>query len=87
MKLSELMTKDVAVCLLDSTLESAANLFWSGDVGVLPVVDKDARVLGMLTDRDVCLSGFFRGRPLPSATAAPAEAPAAADAGAGGGPS
>jgi len=63
-KLSELMTKDVAVCRLDSTLESAANLFWSGDVGILPVVDAEGRVLGMVTDRDVCLSGFFRGRPL-----------------------
>ena len=62
MKLSELMTRDVAICRLDSTLESAANLFWSGDVGVLPVVDVEGRVAGMLTDRDVCLSGFFRGR-------------------------
>ena len=62
MKLSELMTRDVAICRLDSTLESAANLFWSGDVGVLPVVDVEGHVAGMLTDRDACLSGFFRGR-------------------------
>jgi len=58
------MTRDVAVCRLDSSLESAANLFWSGDVGVLPVVDVEGHVAGMLTDRDACLSGFFRGRPL-----------------------
>ncbi len=58
------MERDVTSCRMGESLESAANLFWSKDIGALPVVDATDSVVGMLTDRDVCLSGFFRGRML-----------------------
>ena len=64
MKISEMMTREVTVCRLDENLETAANLFWSQDVGILPVIDSRVRVVGLLTDRDVCLAAMFRARAL-----------------------
>jgi len=64
MKIGEMMTREVTVCRLDATLETAANLFWTRDIGVLPIIDSRVRVVGLLTDRDICLSAMFRARPL-----------------------
>jgi CBS domain-containing protein len=27
---------------------------WEGDCGILPIVDGENRVLGVITDRDIC---------------------------------
>jgi CBS domain-containing protein len=35
-----------------------------GTCGCVPVVDDASHVLGMLTDRDVCMAVYFRNRPL-----------------------
>jgi CBS domain-containing protein len=39
---------------------------WDHDCGCLPVVGSNGaeRVVGMITDRDVCMSGLFEGSPL-----------------------
>jgi CBS domain-containing protein len=37
---------------------------WEGDCGCVPVVDQDGRVVGMLTDRDVCMAAYTQGKPL-----------------------
>jgi CBS domain-containing protein len=52
----ELATHNPAYCQPDTTLATAASLLWEYDCGILPVVDKDWRVLGVLTDRDICLA-------------------------------
>jgi CBS domain-containing protein len=64
MKVSELMIQDVATVRLTDTLEQAAHLMWDRDIGCLPVVDGTGRLLGILTDRDVCMSAYARGEPL-----------------------
>lgn len=61
MKISELMTRTVQVCRPTDTLERAAGLMWDHDIGVLPVVDVHGRVIGMITDRDVCMAAYTRG--------------------------
>jgi CBS domain-containing protein len=65
MQVSELMQRDVVTCSDRDTLERAAQLMWESDVGCLPVVD-EGRVIGMLTDRDVCMAGFLQGCPFRS---------------------
>jgi CBS-domain-containing membrane protein len=35
---------------------------WENDCGVVPVVDDDGRVVGMITDRDVCMAAYTQGR-------------------------
>ncbi len=37
---------------------------WENDCGCVPVVDSAARVLGMVTDRDVCMAAYTRGQTL-----------------------
>ena len=64
MKVSEVMTRDVATCRVEATLEAAAELFWKRDCGSIPVIDSNGRLAGIVTDRDVCLGAFFSGRPL-----------------------
>lgn len=64
MKIENLMTRAVKTCRPDDTLARAAQIFWDQDCGVAPVVDAENRVVGMLTDRDVCMAGWMSGRPL-----------------------
>jgi CBS domain-containing protein len=37
---------------------------WERDCGVVPVVDASGQLVGMLTDRDVCMAAYTRGQPL-----------------------
>ena len=61
MKIHELMTRDVATVRPGATLAEAARLMWEGDFGCVPVVDVDRSVIGMITDRDICMAGYTRG--------------------------
>ena len=63
MKVKDLMATDVKYCSEFSTLNSAAQLMWDNDIGCVPVVDKDRRVIGMLTDRDICMAAYIQGVP------------------------
>jgi CBS domain-containing protein len=61
MNVAKLMTKNVACAQVDETLADAAERMWNRDCGVLPVLDGNARVVGMITDRDICMSTWMRG--------------------------
>ena len=37
---------------------------WERDCGCVPVVDRDNAVVGMLTDRDICMGAYTQGRSL-----------------------
>ncbi len=56
MKVAEVMTRDVQTCTPETNLAAAAIQMWNGDCGALPVVDDDGKVLGMITDRDICIA-------------------------------
>ena len=64
MKVKDLMATDVKFCATHNTLNTAAQNMWDNDIGCVPVVDKDHRVVGMLTDRDVCMAAYIQGVPL-----------------------
>jgi CBS domain-containing protein len=57
----EVMTRRVVSCRPNDTLATAAGLMWDHDVGCLPVVDADGQVVGMITDRDMCMAAYTRG--------------------------
>lgn len=61
MKVSDLMTKDVRNCWIGEPLDHAAKLMWEYDCGSLPVLDQNGRVVGMVTDRDVCMAAYTQG--------------------------
>lgn len=67
MRIEQLMTKSVATCTPDDSLEQAARVMWERDCGFVPVVegaDGGARVVGVVTDRDTCMAAYTRGRGL-----------------------
>ena len=64
MKVKDLMTTDVKCCAEYNTLNTAAQMMWDYDIGCIPVIDKDGRAIGMLTDRDICMSAYIQGVPL-----------------------
>jgi CBS domain-containing protein len=64
MKVQELMTRNVAICTPEDSLNRAAQLMWEYDCGCVPVVDPSGRVRGMLTDRDICMAAYTQGRSL-----------------------
>ena len=57
MKIKDVMVaKELKCCTPKTKLHNAAKVMREGNCGALPVVDKENRVLGMVTDRDICLS-------------------------------
>jgi CBS domain-containing protein len=68
MRVADLMTKQVQSCGPDDSLERAARFMWDHDCGCLPVCTIDGnganRTVGMITDRDICMSALFQRRAL-----------------------
>jgi CBS domain-containing protein len=67
MTIETIMSRRVHHCRPDHTLDFAAARMWEHDCGSLPVCvadDGEPRVIGMLTDRDVCMAALFQGKPL-----------------------
>src|SRR5688572_1748733 len=64
MKVEELMTRKVTTCRPSDSLEQAARSMWEGDCGSLPVCDEGNHVVGMITDRDICMAAMFAGKAL-----------------------
>ncbi|HKS16443.1 MAG TPA: CBS domain-containing protein, partial [Planctomycetota bacterium] len=63
MKVKDLCTRLVRTCGPDTTLSSAGWTMWEGDCGILPVVDESRKLLGVLTDRDICMAVSTKYRP------------------------
>lgn len=63
MRVENLMTRPVFVCGPNDFLSAAARLMWDHNVGSVVVQDGD-RIVGMLTDRDVCMGAYTTGMPL-----------------------
>lgn len=64
MKIREIMTDNPKACTPKTDLAEAAILMWDNDCGVLPVVEENGKVIGLITDRDICMSAAMTGRSL-----------------------
>jgi CBS domain-containing protein len=64
MTIKDIMTRTVYTCRWRNSLQFAAQLMWDHDCGCVPVVDDDDRVVGILTDRDICMCAYTRDLPL-----------------------
>jgi CBS domain-containing protein len=58
------MTRTVWRCKTTDHLEVPAQLMWDHDIGAVPVVDEACAVVGMITDRDICIAAYTHGVPL-----------------------
>ena len=59
-----IMGRNIVSCTGADTLHRAAQIMWDRDCGAVPVVDADGRLIGVLTDRDICMAAYTQGRAL-----------------------
>jgi CBS domain-containing protein len=64
MKVADVMTCDLVTCRADDSLNRAAQLMWERRCGTVVVVDEAGTVVGVLSDRDVCMAAYTQGRRL-----------------------
>jgi CBS domain-containing protein len=62
MRVEHVMTRNVQACRPETNLSTAAMQMWKGDCGVLPVVTAIGEVIGMITDRDICMAAATKHR-------------------------
>ncbi len=62
MKVKEIMTRDAKVCDLNASLADAAKTMWDNNCGVLPVLKDGKEIVGLITDRDICMAVAMRDR-------------------------
>ncbi len=62
MKVRDIMTSPVQSCTADTNLAAAAGQMWDSDCGFLPVIDHAGKVIGAITDRDICIAVATKGR-------------------------
>ena len=60
MKVKEIMTPEAKAIWLTESLADAAKLMWENDCGVLPIIKDGRKVIGMITDRDICMATAMR---------------------------
>ncbi len=64
MKVRTIMTTDIGFCNLTDTLTKAAVIMRHKDCGVVPLVNEEKRIVGMITDRDICIAAGERNQKL-----------------------
>lgn len=66
MKVEEMMTVDVVDCRETDSLAQAVRAMEERDCGCVPVTSADGsrRLVGIITDRDVCLASYRADKPL-----------------------
>ncbi len=59
MEIREVMTSKVQVCRPSDGIQVAAMKMKDYDIGAIPIVENDQRVVGILTDRDIVIRGLI----------------------------
>ncbi len=63
MRVKDVMMGTPYYCRPETNLGSATELRWAGNCGFLPVLGSDGKVIGIITDRDICIALGTRGQP------------------------
>ena len=62
MKVQDAMMRTPVHCSPETNLGSAIELLWERNCGILPIVDAKKKVIGIVTDRDLCVALGTRNR-------------------------
>jgi CBS domain-containing protein len=63
MKVKDVMTTSVACVRTNESLSVAAQLMWDCDCGSIPVIEETGgAIVGMVTDRDICMATWIKNR-------------------------
>jgi CBS domain-containing protein len=60
MKIEQVMTPSPATCGPADNLGQVVEHMWDADCGIVPVVDEGGHVMGVITDRDICIAAATR---------------------------
>jgi CBS domain-containing protein len=64
MNANDLMTREPRSVRTTDRLDAVARVLWEQDCGIVPVVDAANVLVGVVTDRDLCIASYTQGRPL-----------------------
>jgi CBS domain-containing protein len=56
MKVKDVMMRTPASCDPNTNLGAAIEILWNRNCGILPVVNAQGKVIGVVTDRDLCIA-------------------------------
>lgn len=56
MQVQDIMVRDAKSCRTDTNLAAVTAIMWNSGCGALPVLDGGEKVVGMITDRDICIA-------------------------------
>lgn len=62
MKVQDVMMRTPAFCGPETNLGAAVEILWSRNCGMLPIVDVQQKIAGVVTDRDLCVALGTRNR-------------------------
>ena len=63
MKVEQIMSRPALTCGVHDAANRAAQVMWESDIGCVVVVEHE-RVVGIVTDRDLCMAAYTRGTTL-----------------------
>ena len=64
MRIRDIMTQPVVTTSVGANLDTVARSMWEHNCGSIPVVDQDGLLVGLITDRDICMAAYTQGKPL-----------------------
>jgi CBS domain-containing protein len=64
MRIEDVMTRNPSFCGPEATAADAARIMWERDCGFVPVLDAQRIPIGVVTDRDLCMAAYTRGKTL-----------------------
>jgi CBS domain-containing protein len=64
MNAAQLMTPNAMTVNEDQACDVAAGIMWDHDVGSVPIIDDERRVVGIVTDRDLCMAAYTKNERL-----------------------
>jgi CBS domain-containing protein len=62
MKVKDIMIRTPARCTSRTNLGGAVEILWNRNCGILPIVNEEEKVIGVVTDRDLCIALGTRNR-------------------------
>jgi CBS domain-containing protein len=74
MKVADVMMRTPASTTAETNLAAAVETLWNRNCGMLPIVDHQGKVTGVVTDRDICIALGTRARPAADITVAEVQA-------------
>jgi len=64
MQVDEIMSRPAITCHSQDPLSFAAHKMWEHDCGAIAVINDEGKLVGMITDRDICMAGLLQNQPL-----------------------